>query len=138
MMMCRASHYGRLLVVERNAFLRETAALWLEANDFSVDEAATQSEAITRIASSRYDAVIADVSLDSAEELILPVWLSVKHRATPLIGTVRKQLTPETRRSAEQLGMRQLLVKPYRLPALLEAVESVLNIRAPARHLSLV
>ena len=117
---------GHILLVERRAPLRDTAAAWLSAHDYFVRAVATHSEAIAELASNRYGVVITDINLDSAEELTLPVWLSLKHPEIPLIGTLREELTPEGRGCARQLGMRLLLVKPYRLPALLDAVKCAL------------
>lgn len=121
---------GHILLVERRAQLRDTAAAWLSAHDYFVRAVATHSEAIVELASNRYEVVITDINLDSAEELTLPVWLSLKHPEIPLIGTLREALTPEARGCARQLGMRQLLVKPYHLPALLDAVRCALKTHA--------
>jgi DNA-binding NarL/FixJ family response regulator len=67
--------------------------------------------------------VVADISLASAEELTLLFWLGRRHPRIPVIGMLRDQLTPGARKCARQLGIRQLLVKPYSLAALLEAVK---------------
>ena len=44
-----------------------------------------------------------------------------------MIGTLHEELTPRARECARELGIRLLLVKPYRLPALLEAVRYALT-----------
>ena len=119
--------YTHILLVERKATLRDTAAVWLSAHDYFVRAVATHSEAIAELASNRYEVVITDISLDSAEELTLPVWLSLKHPEIPLIGTLREEPTAQARGRARQLGMRRLLVKPYRLAALLDAVKCALT-----------
>jgi two-component system response regulator GlrR len=118
---------GHILLVERKALLRDAAAMWLGTNDYFVRAVATRSEAIVELASNRYELVITDINLDSAEELTLPVWLNLKHPEIPLIGTLSEELTPEARGCARQLGMRLFLVKPYRLPALLDAVKCALT-----------
>lgn len=124
---------SQILLVERNASLRESASAWLRANDYSVREVASQSDAIIQLASTHYDLVVADISLASAEELTLLVWLGSKHPRIPVIGTLREEPTPETRECALELGMRLLLVKPYRLAALLDAVRCALT-AGPSRR----
>jgi len=126
-----ASQQAEILLVERSASLREVAAAWLQANDYMVREAANHSAAVAELACHRYDLVVFDISLASAEELTFPFWLGARHPRVPVIGTLHEELTPRARECALELGIRLLLVKPYRLPALLDAVRYAL---APERR----
>ncbi len=118
---------AEILLVERDASLREVASAWLRANDYVVREAANHSAAIVELASGRYDLVVFDVSLASAEELTVLFWLGGHHPRVPVIGTIHEELTPRARECALELGIRLLLVKPFRLPVLLEAVRYALR-----------
>jgi DNA-binding NtrC family response regulator len=122
-----ARRRGEILLVERNAFQRETASAWLRAHDYAVREVANQSDAIAQLSYTPYDVVVADIRLVSDEALTLVVWLAGRHPRIPVIGMLREQLTPEARGCARQLGIRQLLVKPYSLAALSEAVKCTLT-----------
>jgi CheY-like chemotaxis protein len=113
--------------VERDACLREVASAWLRANEYMVREVANHSEAVLELACGRYDLVVFDVSLASAEELTVLVWLGDRYPRVPVIGTLHEEITPRARECAVELGMRLLLVKPYRLPALLDAVRYALT-----------
>lgn len=118
-----------ILLVERDASLREVTSAWLRANDYAVREAANHSAAIVDLASWRYDLVVFDVSLASAEEVSVLFWLAGRHPRVPVIGTLHEGLTPRARECARELGIRLLLVKPYRLSALLETVRFALTNR---------
>jgi CheY-like chemotaxis protein len=118
---------AEILLVERDAALREAASAWLRANDYAVREAANHSAAILQLVSARYDLVVYDVSLASAEQLTFAFWLGARRPRVPVIGTLHEELTPRARECARELGMRLLLVKPYRLPVLLEAVRHALT-----------
>lgn len=118
---------AEILLVERDASLREVTSAWLRVNDYAVREAANHSAAVVELASGRYDLVVFDVSLESAEELSVLFWLAGLHPRVPVIGTLHEELTPQARECARELGIRLLLVKPYRLPALLETVRFALT-----------
>ena len=126
---------AEILLVERDATLREVTSAWLRANDYAVREAANHSAAILQLVSARYDLVVFDVSLASAEQLTFAFWLGARRPRVPVIGTLHEELTPRTRKCARELGIRLLLVKPYRLPVLLEAVRYALTTGAPGRDL---
>ena len=118
---------AEILLVERDPSLREVASAWLRANDYAVREAANHSAAVVELACGRYDLVVFDVSLASAEELTVLFWLSGRHPRVPVIGTLHEELTPRARECALELGIRLLLVKPYRLPVLLDTVRYALT-----------
>jgi CheY-like chemotaxis protein len=87
-----ARRRGEILLVERNAFQRETASAWLRAHDYAVREVANQSDAIAQLSYTPYDVVVADISLVSAEALTLVVWLARQAPRIPVIGMLREQL----------------------------------------------
>jgi DNA-binding response OmpR family regulator len=122
-----ARERSEILLVERDPALREVASAWLRANDYAVREAATHSAAIVQLASGRYDLVVFDVSLASAEELTVLFWLGRRHPRVPVIGTLHEELGPRARECALELGIRFLLVKPFRLPVLLDTVRCALT-----------
>ena len=73
---------AEILLVERDAALREVTSAWLRANDYAVREAANQSAAVLQLVSGRYDLVVFDISLASAEELTFVFWLGARIRAS--------------------------------------------------------
>lgn len=85
------------------------------------------SEAVVELACGRYDLVVFDVSLASAEELTVLLWLGDRYPRTPVIGTLHEEIMLRARECALEFGMRLLLVKPYRLPALLDAARYTLT-----------
>ena len=117
---------AQILVVERDASLREVTSAWLRANDYAVREAANHSSAVLELVCGRYDLVVFDIRLASAEELTFAFWLGARYPRVPVIGTLHEELTPRARECALELGIRLLLVKPYRLSALLETVRYAL------------
>ena len=116
-----------ILLVERDPALREVASAWLRANDYAVREASTYSGAIVHLASGRCDLVVFDVSLASAEELTVLFWFGRRRPRVPVIGTLHEELAPRARECALELGIRFLLVKPFRLPVLLDTVRCALT-----------
>jgi DNA-binding response OmpR family regulator len=126
---------AEILLVERDAALREVTSAWLRANDYAVREAASHSAAVLQLVSGRYDLVVFDVSLASAEQLTFAFWLGARRPRVPVIGTLHEKLTPRARECARELGIRLLLVKPYRLPVLLEAVRYALTNGLPGGDL---
>ena len=123
---------AEILLVERDPSLREVASAWLRANDYAVREAANHSAAVVELACGRYDLVVFDVSLASAEQLTFAFWLGARRPRVPVIGTLHEELTPG---HANVAGIQLLLVKPYRLPALLEAVRHALTNGLPGGDL---
>jgi hypothetical protein len=71
--------------------------------------------AVVELASGRYDLVVFDVSLKAPRSwYCLACWAASARSGDRHIA---RRFTPRARECARELGIRLLLVKPYRLPA---------------------
>ncbi len=114
---------GRLvLVVEDDVSIREVMTDVLQKNGFRVLLAANGSDALKQLETARPDAVVLD--------LLMPVmhgWAFMESYLEKTDGQpipiVVVSVNPALPRSFNQLGVRQVVAKPFEVESLLEAVE---------------
>ena len=119
----------RILLVEDDARMADTAARYLRNTGFAVDVAAMGAQALELTAINGYDAVILDLGLPDMDGLT--VCRSLRRRQpTPriLMATARDAL--EARIAGLDTGADDYLVKPYALGELVARLRALL--RRPA------
>lgn len=116
----------RVLLVEDDDTVRESATAYLRASGFAVDPAASGKMARELAAVSPYDAVVLDVRLPDDDGFALCTAL---RRRTPapriLMATARDAV--EDRIAGLDLGADDYLVKPYALGELVARVRALLR-----------
>ena len=124
-----AGRTGRLLLAENDPTVRMFAVEALEGAGFSVDEAATASEAMGRIraAQGRYDAAILDADLPEKTGDALAVELRAMHADLPLL-IASDGAADELRAKFFGDRLAEVVGKPYNAAKLLAAL-SVLGVR---------
>ena len=116
----------RVLLVEDDASLRDSAAAFLRASGFAVDAAATGKMARELAAVSPYDAVVLDIRLPDDDGFALCRVLRAKVPAPRvLMATARDAV--QDRIAGLDLGADDYLVKPYALGELVARVRALLR-----------
>lgn len=116
----------RVLLVEDDDTLRESATAYLRASGFAVDPAATGKMARELAAVSPYDAVVLDVRLPDDDGFALcRVFRSRTPAPRILMATARDGV--EDRIAGLDLGADDYLVKPYALGELVARVRALLR-----------
>jgi DNA-binding response OmpR family regulator len=116
----------RVLLVEDDDTLRESATAYLRASGFAVDPAATGKMARELAAVSPYDAVILDLRLPDDDGLALCTVFRTRVPAPRiLMATARDGV--EDRIAGLDLGADDYLVKPYALGELVARVRALLR-----------
>lgn len=116
----------RILLVEDDDTLRESAAAYLRSAGFAVDAAGTGKMARELAAVSPYDAVILDVRLPDDDGFVLCT--SLRQRKPPpriLMATARDSV--DDRIAGLDLGADDYLVKPYSLGELVARLRALLR-----------
>ena len=116
----------RVLLVEDDASLRDSAAAFLRASGFAVDVAATGKMARELAAVSPYDAVVLDIRLPDDDGFSLCRVIRAKTPAPRvLMATARDAV--QDRIAGLDLGADDYLVKPYALGELVARVRALLR-----------
>jgi len=116
----------RVLLVEDDDTLRESATAFLRASGFAVDAAATGKMARELAAVSPYDAVILDIRLPDDDGFALCTAFRAKVPAPRvLMATARDGV--QDRIAGLDLGADDYLVKPYALGELVARVRALLR-----------
>ena len=117
----------RILLADDNEQLRRGLATILEEEGYSVVEASNGNEALRDIDSSstEFCLLITDLAMPDMEGLELITLLRKSHPKLPIVaisGTFEGRFL----HAAKILGAKEILQKPFRRSAFLEAVESAL------------
>lgn len=116
----------RVLLVEDDDTLRESATAYLRASGFAVDPAGTGKMARELAAVSPYDAVVLDVRLPDDDGFVLCTMLRNRAPAPRiLMATARDGV--EDRIAGLDLGADDYLVKPYALGELVARLRALLR-----------
>lgn len=116
----------RVLLVEDDQTLRESAAAFLRANGFAVDPVATGKMARELAAVSPYDAVVLDLRLPDDDGLAICTALRARTPAPRIVMATARD-TLEDRVAGLDLGADDYLVKPYALRELVARLRAVLR-----------
>ncbi len=116
----------RILLVEDDDSLRDSASAYLRAAGFAVDAAATGKMARALAAVSPYDAVILDVRLPDDDGFALCTTLRSR-RPAPRIMMATARDSVDDRIAGLDLGADDYLVKPYALGELVARLRALLR-----------
>lgn len=112
---------GRLLIVEDEAVLRKHLGRLLEREGYEVVSAASSAEAMERLATEHFDAVLLDIKLPDGDGLDVLAALA-PHQRPHRTMVMTAFSTPENEARAHDLKVDQLLRKPLDLGQLVYAV----------------
>lgn len=116
----------RVLLVEDDDTLRESATAFLRASGFAVDPAGTGKMARSLAAVSPYDVVVLDIRLPDDDGFVLCTALRARTPAPRvLMATARDAV--EDRIAGLDLGADDYLVKPYALGELVARVRALMR-----------
>lgn len=116
----------RVLLVEDDDTLRESATAYLRASGFAVDPAATGNLARELAAVSPYDAVVLDVRLPDDDGFALCTALRQRTPAPRILMATARDAV-EDRIAGLDLGADDYLVKPYAMGELVARVRALLR-----------
>src|ERR1700750_1894752 len=120
-----------ILLVDDDEVLRHTLAAVLQENGFGVTTAASVPEALKLITAGSYDVLLSDLHMPGRGDGLTVV--SAMRHANPNAVTMLFSAFPEMDAAAQAILLQadQILVKPMKIPALIEAIEPRLAIGAP-------
>ena len=116
----------RILLVEDDDTLRESATAYLRRSGFAVDASATGKMARELAAVSPYDAVVLDVRLPDADGFALCTEFRAR-RPAPRILMATARDSVDDRIAGLDLGADDYLVKPYALGELVARLRALLR-----------
>ncbi len=118
----------RILVVDDEPSILFAMREYLEAIGFVVDCAATARDAMSLVAATGYDLVIADLRLSAELPLAGLDLLGWARRRNPALRTILLTAygSTETEREARRLGVDAMLHKTRTLPEIAEVVRGLL------------
>jgi DNA-binding response OmpR family regulator len=124
---------GHILLVEDDATLARIFGRALVAAGFVVDHAGDGVEALARVASNDYDAVMSDVSMPRLSGLKVLERVRLAQPDLPVV-LLTARLDAETYGRARDLGSLRYLRKPVSIFQLVRAAESAVTLRAALRR----
>jgi DNA-binding response OmpR family regulator len=116
----------RILLVEDDDTLRDSAAAYLKASGFAVDPAATGKMARELAAVSPYDAVILDIRLPDDDGFALCTAFRARTPAPRILMATARDAVDD-RIAGLNLGADDYLVKPYALGELVARLRALLR-----------
>ncbi|HEY0929704.1 MAG TPA: response regulator transcription factor [Gemmatimonas sp.] len=116
----------RVLLVEDDDTLRESATAFLRASGFAVDPAATGKMARSLAAVSPYDVVVLDIRLPDDDGFVLCTALRGRVPAPRILMATARDAV-EDRIAGLDLGADDYLVKPYALGELVARVRALMR-----------
>ncbi len=112
-----------ILLIDDDAQFRDEVRLGLEDEGYQVTQASNGNEGLGAFKSHRHDLVITDVVMDQGEGVVTMKMILDMAPDTPIIAISAFQ---SYLHSMEILGACNSLVKPFRMPVLIEAVDSAI------------
>ena len=113
-----------ILLIDDDAQFRDEVCMGLEDAGHHVTQASSGNEGLRAFKSQRSDLVITDVVMDHGEGVETLKTILEMAPGTPIIAISAFQSYP---RSMEIHGASHSLVKPFRMPALIEAIDNVMG-----------
>ncbi|TAN63106.1 response regulator, partial [bacterium] len=117
---------GKLIVIDDNAFVLETTSLLLSGYGFEVVSCTDPEDALKKIGSEAFDAVITDIKMPhmSGIDLLTRV-VSMKKNLPVILMTAYAEL--DVAIEAIKLGTFDFIIKPYKPEYLLFSVKKAVN-----------
>lgn len=119
-------HRPRVLVVDDEESIRDLLSKTLELADYEVDTAQDGAGALDRLRLQNYDLLIADLKMPGMDGLSL-IREARRFRANIPVIIVTGYSTEANAIDAVNLGVSRYLVKPFRVPKVLDAVSKALG-----------
>jgi len=120
----------RVLVVDDEDYITDLIAVGLRFVGFEVDTAADGREALAKIASTRPDLVVLDISMPGMDGLEVVQRLRRDGVATPIVFLTARD-APADRVKGLHLGGDDYITKPFSLEELLARIEAILRRVSP-------
>ena len=121
----------RVLVVDDETFILDTAAEVLETAGYEIVAAAHGEEALSRIEREPFDAIVTDLVMPGMDGIELIRTVRAQGRDVPIVAT--SGMAGEKARDALEAGADAFVAKPYTADQLRSAVQDVLQAqRKPA------
>lgn len=111
-----------ILLIDDNSQFRHEVRLGLEDAGHSVTEASSGDEGLDAFKQDPHDVVITDVVMEDGEGVETMRWI---HDLAPDVPVIAISAHEPYLRSMNKLGAARTLVKPFRISALIEAVDGV-------------
>jgi len=126
----------RVLVVDDDEMVRQTIARVLESSDFEVEIAANVIEALSLIASKKFDVLLSDLHMPHVGDGLTVV--SAMRHSNPKAVTIIFSGYPRMKEAAAAIVLQadQILVKPMDPRVLVKAIKERLAMGAPLLHVS--
>ncbi|MDI6900954.1 MAG: response regulator transcription factor [Anaerosomatales bacterium] len=115
----------KALVVDDEANIRELVRVYLDAADFSVDEAADGITALRLLGERAYDVVVLDIMLPEVDGVEICRRIRRTSDVPVLMLTARREDTQKV--AALELGADDYITKPFSPPELVARVRAVLR-----------
>jgi two-component system KDP operon response regulator KdpE len=123
---------GRILVVDDEPQIRRVMRTTLVANGYEVDDARTAEEALEKLRTGRYDALLLDVNLGDANGIELCRTIRRERpNLEPSILMLTVRNTEKDKVQALDAGADDYITKPFSTPELLARIRAALR-RMPA------
>ena len=116
-----------ILLIDDNPQFRHEVRLGLEDAGYRVTEASSRDEGLNAFKRDPQDVVITDVVMDHGEGMETMQGI---HNLSPDVPVIAISAHGPYLRSMDRLGAARILAKPFRIFALIEAVDSVRPLRA--------
>jgi DNA-binding response OmpR family regulator len=123
---------ARVLVVDDDPALRNMLTLLLEREGFDPRAVADVDQALACLAGETVDVVLTDLIMPGRSGLVLLAELRGRHSGVPVIAMTGSE-SPALREAALVLGARDVLRKPFGLPALVDLIGQLTQARDTAR-----
>jgi len=116
-----------ILLIDDNTPFRQEVKMGLEEAGHRVTEASSGDEGLDVFRKESQDVVITDVVMDHGEGVETMKWI---HDISPDVPVIAISAHEAYLRSMDKLGAARTLVKPFRMSALLAAVDAVSSAHA--------
>jgi len=123
----------RILVVDDEDYITDLIAVGLRFVGFEVDTAADGREALAKVAATRPDLVVLDISMPGIDGLEVVERLRRDGVTTPVVFLTARD-APADRVRGLHLGADDYITKPFSLEELLARVEAILRRVAPGER----
>lgn len=116
----------KILVVEDNKNLRENLVFLLKKNNYLAEEAFCWEEAVNKLYSSNYDAIILDINMPIMDWKSFVKKIRTDGKNIPIIALTSNSML-EDKLEAFDLGVDDYMTKPFEMEELLARLKSILK-----------
>lgn len=120
----RAPEKLRVLIIDDDPVLKRVLSMGMRKRGYDVAMASNGEEAMTLVKTSAFDAILVDMMMPFMDGLRFLSWLRSEGIQTPVLvqtSVARQKIEAE----AKAAGAQDVIIKPVRLPELLEKLQNV-------------